>query len=428
MMQRRWFRYLLDVIGFLVVLAAFEYGAQQPIMLETFGAPSAWGTLQDSVATLNHFSETELPDIIVVGSSVSQNSIVPRNLSDSIADRTGEEFSIVNVGANWLSADIAPRFVVDVMPSLHTPRMILYPLFPLDLLPTTSENQTLRLKNSTFNEVWFYDAPLIDGYREIAIRSDWLQYSQNISDWIAGVEVYTPITNWRGYAYRDEVHPDIEAVAAFTMQPQIRTDSYAAQQLAEMLTWAEDHDIYVVLFSAPLPYNYRQSESGQQNMQTMTQHLKNVAAAHPNVIYLDLYADDFRVPPSGFRDETHTNYEGALAWTERLAEMMVRENVLEWASVGIVRVYGDNQVVIFYRETAGVVEVYSVLPDLYGSFLHQWGADEWQSLPLNAALDVNGDGWRLRLTRLEDDNAYRFEFWGQDDHRLTDTAFIIPVR
>lgn len=322
--SRHWSRYLLDILAFVMVLAGLEYAIRRPSTQEDFGISLSWGTSTQPIAVLQRFSEVDPPDMIVVGSSVAQTSIMPRRLSEEVQNRTGEQLSIINMGGNYLSPDLTYELITQLMAPIYTPKIILYPMFPLDLTVDTVERKNTYLLNSSLAQIWYDDALYTPALRPLILRSLWIQYSLNMATWLINDFHYAPPNDYRGFQYMERENLDVPNSAANFRMPPLLPNTLAIKRLDELLAWGESHDVFFILVPSPLPDSFVQSDHGKATLADFTAILQNLDSQYANVIFLDLLADSGLTMENGFYDDTHVNVRGAEAWTIRVAEALAQ--------------------------------------------------------------------------------------------------------
>lgn len=326
---RQWWHYFLDVIGFVVVLLLLERAAHLPIITETLGIPLTWGTATDQIAVMSYFAETDPPDILIVGSSVAQNSVYPRQMEEQLKGYTGEDFTVISAADNWLSADVTYDVITQIIPQIHQPRLLLYPVFPLDFVPEEASYQKLFLDSSSLLSV-YVQTPIL---QPLIMDSQFIQYSTNVWHYLLHILQPIPVNNYRGFRYETFVAEGVEGYAGSSPQLLMSPTSFATQRFYETLQWTLEHDIFLVVFQSPLPLTYRSSPTGQINQAALDSLLKIYDAEFPHMVYLDLYAEGPLQAENGFADMLHVNINGATEWTGRLVKALVEENILIQAGV-----------------------------------------------------------------------------------------------
>jgi hypothetical protein len=322
--SRVWWRYLLDTIAFIAVLVGLEYAIRQPSAQQSLGIRLSWGMSNESLAVLQHFSQQDPPpDMIVIGSSVAQTSIMPRRLSEQLYQQTGLSFSIINMGGNYLSADLTYDFVTQLMAEVYTPRILLYPLFPLDLITDDDSRRQTYLLNSSLAEIWFDDAFYTPWLQPWILGSQWMQYSLNMATWLIGDFQRADLNNYRGFHYVEREDIGVHSIAASYQMPALPAHSLAMQRLEQLLVWGQENSVFVILFPSPLPDAFVQSPQGQQILSYFHAFLQALDREYPNVLYINLLAEGGLSLSNGFYDPTHVNVRGAEAWTDRLAQALL---------------------------------------------------------------------------------------------------------
>lgn len=318
------FRIILDLLALVLVFAGLEWALRQPENQAELGIPNSWGTSNGAITTLAYFQENDPPDMIVVGSSVAQTSIMPRRLSEALEAQIGQRYSVVNLAGNYFSPDLVYEFVTKTLPQMHLPNLILYPLFPPDLGVYSEERVETYLKNSSLAAFWYGDAWYLPYLRPALIGSQWAQYSLNLSNIATGTFHPIPLNNYRGFNYLERVDLAVGTNAAGFDFTSFSPDTLAAERLAALLEWGEGRGILFILMPSPLPATYVGSPQAREgNLAAFRAYLAGLAAEHPNALYLDLLAEGGLSLEGGFADEVHVNVYGAEVWTDRVGAAML---------------------------------------------------------------------------------------------------------
>lgn len=423
--RRRWYHYILDVIGFGAMLLLIEFILSQSAVQRELGIPSIWGHVTIPMANLTEFKESDPPDIVIIGSSQSMTSIDPVALSKELKALTGEDISVVNNSVNWAAGLPSARLMTELYSQFYLPPIILMAasthMFPNYYNAANWE----RISESTGLQLWFDDQPYTPLVRWMLRHSRLWQYSNNLAQRLAGYPGTSPdVLTERGFLPVKATDPNIATVAANTNFIDFFPPGRDWKALEEFAAWCDAQDVLLVLFT--VPEHAKLIETKPDNERVLLDHLQQLDASSSNVIFLDLTSEG-RLDDAAYYDPMHVNVNGAAVWTARLARFMVRERVLEAGRVGVVRVYGDNQFVVFNLESQGRLDFYALTPELNGVLVQQLPAESWKPMREGDVLTLTSDVGELTI-RLEKRKGVEFYLTVTDTggKRISEGAFEIP--
>lgn len=390
-------RILLDLAGFFALLLLLEYALGTEALQTRLGRADSWGHLNTAMANLSYYGKTDPPDIMVVGNSQAYRTVNPYILADELEAMMGERVSIINNGVPWIGAAGNERIITELFAAFYTPPIILMNVSPFMFGELPAQDWQAATEGSAAR-LWFSEKPYTPALRWLLRHSRLLQYSNNLAAVLAGdfTPAYVTGTS-RGYVPRADTNPNIAAFAAETNYPPYTVRNAGTNALESLIDWCEENGVLLVLFTAP-EHEGLLINGGTIYAEFLAD-MQRFDVASERVIFLDLTTEG-RLSDENYYDVIHVNDSGATLWTQRLARYMVRAEVLQRGGVGIRRVYGDNNLSIFHRQKAELLEFF-IIQDGGGVLVAQLDSAQWQGLQEGDTHSFEGGGYRFKLEKRE---------------------------